>query len=193
MPLLTKLPFTGKVELLLARQNRTDGFEKQKRDSLSLLLSGPVGDCHTGLTRLSDSRTLLTYKRGTTIRNVRQMTIISQEEMADVAHAMDMPEMNASWLGANMVASGIPDFTMLPPSTRLQFPSGATLVVDMENAPCRQVAEVIAKIHPEKGMMFVKAATHKRGVTAWVECEGEIKIGDAITIFIPPQRIYNYA
>ena len=41
--------------------------------------------------------------------------------------------------------------------------------------------------------MFVKAATHKRGVTAWVECEGEIKIGDAITIFIPPQRIYNYA
>ena len=193
MPLLTKLPFTGKVELLLARQNRLDGFEKQKRDSLSLLLSGPVGDCHTGLTRLSDSRTLLTYKRGTTIRNVRQMTIISQEEMAEVARAMDMAEMNASWLGANMVASGIPDFTMLPPSTRLQFPSGATLVVDMENMPCRQVAEVIAKIHPEKGMMFVKAATHKRGVTAWVECEGEINIGDAITIFIPPQRIYNYA
>ena len=193
MPLLTKLPFTGKVELLLARQNRLDGFEKQKRDSLSLLLSGPVGDCHTGLTRLSDSRTLQTYKRDTTIRNVRQMTIISQEEMADVARAMDMPELNASWLGANMVASDIPDFTMLPPSTRLQFPSGATLVVDMENMPCRQVAEVIAKIHPEKGMMFVKAATHKRGVTAWVECEGEIKIGDAITIFIPPQRIYNYA
>ena len=192
MPLLTKLPFSGKVELLLARQNRTDGFEKQKRDALSLLLSGPVGDCHTGLTRLSDSRTLQTYKRDTTISNVRQMTIVSQEEMKDVAHAMDMPEMNASWLGANMVASGIPDFTMLPPSTRLQFPSGATLVVDMENMPCRQVAEVIAKIHPEKGMMFVKAATHKRGVTAWVECEGEIKIGDAITIFIPPQRIYNY-
>ncbi|MDE2444955.1 MAG: MOSC domain-containing protein [Alphaproteobacteria bacterium] len=193
MALLTKLSFQGKVEMLLRRQSRDQGFEKQHCDRLSLLLSGPEGDCHTGLTRLSDSRTLLTYKRNTVIRNVRQMTIISQEEMEDVARAMNLPEMNATWLGANLVTSGIPDLTLIPPSTRLQFPSGATLVVDMENLPCRQVADVIARDHPEQGLNFVKAATHKRGVTAWVECEGDVKMGDAITIFISPQRIYNFA
>ena len=58
MPLQTKLSFTGKVEQLLARESRDDGFDKQQRQSLSLKLSGPEGDCHTGLTRLSDSRTL---------------------------------------------------------------------------------------------------------------------------------------
>ncbi len=193
MPLQTRLSFTGKVELLLAHESRDDGFEKQKRESLSLKLSGPEGDCHTGLTRLSDSRTLLTYKRNTIIRNVRQLTIISVEEMAEVARAMNLPSIDASWLGANMVTSGIPDLTLLPPSTRLQFPSGATVVVDMENAPCRQVADVISKTHPEQGPQFVRAATNKRGVTVWVECEGDIKIDDEIKIFIPPQRTYQHA
>ena len=193
MPLQTRLSFTGKVELLLAHESRDDGFEKQKRESLSLKLSGPEGDCHTGLTRLSDSRTLLIYKRNTVIRNVRQLTIISVEEMAEVARAMNLPSIDASWLGANMVTSGIPDLTLLPPSTRLQFPSGATVVVDMENAPCRQVADVISKTHPEQGPQFVRAATNKRGVTVWVECEGDIKIDDEIKIFIPPQRTYQHA
>lgn len=191
MPLLTKLSFTGKVEQLLARESRDDGFDKHQHQNLSLKLSGPEGDCHTGLTRLSDSRTLLTYKRNTVIRNVRQLTIVSVEEMADVAKAMGLPSINASWLGANMVTSGIPDLTLLPPSTRLQFSSEATVVVDMENAPCRQVADEISKTHPEQGPGFVKAATNKRGVTVWVECEGDVKIGDEIKIFIPPQRIYK--
>jgi MOSC domain len=193
MPLQTKLSFTGKVEQLLSRASRDDGFDKQQRQNLSLKFSGPEGDCHTGLTRQSDSRTLLTYKRNTPIRNVRQLTMISVEEMADVAKAMGLDSINASWLGANVVTSGIPDFTMLPPSTRLQFSSGATVVVDMENMPCRQVNDEISKTHPEQGPKFVKAATHKRGLTVWVEREGDIKIGDTISLFIPPQRIYQYS
>jgi hypothetical protein len=193
MPLQTKLSFTGKVEQLLARESRDDGFDKQQRQNLSLKFSGPEGDCHTGLTRQSDSRTLLTYKRNTPIRNVRQLTMISVEEMADVAKAMGLDSINASWLGANVVTSGIPDLTMLPPSTRLQFSSGATMVVDMENMPCRQVNDEISKTHPEQGPKFVKAATHKRGLTVWVEREGDIKIGDTISLFIPPQRIYQYS
>jgi MOSC domain len=193
MPLQSKLSFTGKVEQLLARESRNDGFDKQQRQNLSLKFSGPEGDCHTGLTRQSDSRTMLTYKRNTPIRNVRQLTMISVEEMDDVAKAMGLDSINASWLGANVVTSGIPDLTMLPPSTRLQFSSGATVVVDMENMPCRQVNDEISKTHPEQGPKFVKAATHKRGLTVWVEREGDIKIGDTISLFIPPQRIYQYS
>jgi len=192
LSVVSKLKIVGRVEQLLARASRDEGFEKQMRQSLSLLLSGPEGDCHTGLTRLSDSRTLQTYKRNTVIRNVRQMTIVSVEELADIGRSMDLPQMNASWLGANMVTSGIPDLTLLPPSTRVQFASGATLVVDTENLPCRQVASVIEREHPEKGALFVKVATHKRGVTAWVEREGDVAVGDEIKIFIPPQRIYAH-
>ena len=116
MSVVTKLKILGHVEQLLSTVNRDDGFEKQSRASLKLLLSGPEGDCHAGLTRLSDVRTLQTYKRNTVIRNVRQMTLISVEEMAEVAAALELPEMNASWLGANLVTSGIPDLTLLPPS-----------------------------------------------------------------------------
>ncbi len=192
MSVVTKLKILGRVEQLLSTVNREDGFEKLARSNLKLLLSGPEGDCHTGFTRLSDVRTLQTYKRNTVIRNVRQMTLISVEEMAEVAAELELPEMNASWLGANLVTSGIPDLTLLPPSSRLQFPSGATLVIDTENLPCRQVADVISKTYPEKGSIFVKAATHKRGLTAWVECEGDVSVGDAIKVFIPPQRIYSH-
>jgi hypothetical protein len=42
-------------------------------------------------------------------------------------------------------------------------------------------------------MGFVKAAMHKRGVVGWVEAEGAISVGDAVTIWIPPQRIYAHA
>jgi MOSC domain-containing protein YiiM len=101
---------------------------------------------------------------------------------------MGLEAVEAEWLGGNLVTSGIPDLTLLPPSTRLQFSSGATLVVDMENAPCRQVADVIAGHKGEAGLSFVKHATHKRGITAWVEREGGIGLGDSISLILPPQR-----
>jgi len=49
---------------------------------------------------------------------------------------------------------------------------------------------VIRKHHPEQGLQFVKLAQHKRGLAAWVEREGEVAAGDAITLWLPPQRIY---
>jgi hypothetical protein len=193
MALLNKLKFSGKVESLLLRPLRDAGFEKSPTGTMQLAFSGPVGDCHRGDTRKSDSRTMALYKRGIDIRNVRQVTILSLEEMADVARALKIPKVEPSWFGANIVISGIPDLTLLPPSTRLQFPSNATLVVDMENMPCSQIAEVVGQHHPEVQHRVVKQAMHKRGVTAWVEREGEIAQGDAVTVFVPPQRIYAHA
>jgi hypothetical protein len=193
MALMTILPFNGRVETLLSRPSRDKGFEKAETNRMSLLFSGPAGDCHTGDTRKSDSRTLQLYKRDTDIRNVRQITILAQEELDDIALQLSIPAIDPAWFGANMVVTGIPDFTLLPPSTRLQFPSGATLVVDMENAPCSQIAKVVERHHPGTQMNVVPAATHKRGVTAWVEREGEVVAGDAIKIVIPPNRIYPHA
>ncbi|MBG1233717.1 MOSC domain-containing protein [Aestuariivirga litoralis] len=192
MVLVHKVGFEGKVEKLFSKTSRENGFEKPERDSLNLLLSGPEGDCHAGDTREADSRTLLLYKRGTKIRNVRQITIVAPDELAEVAERLGIPEVDPIWLGANMLISGIPDLTLLPPSTRIQFPSGATLVVDMENAPCSQVTKVIVQHHGEAGWGFVKAATNKRGVTAWVEREGDVKVGDAARLFLPPTRLYAH-
>ncbi|MFO0991095.1 MAG: MOSC domain-containing protein [Hyphomicrobiales bacterium] len=192
MPLFRKAPFQGKVDRLLVGADRAIGLEKSEIAALTLTFAGIDGDCHAGLTRKSDSRTLMLYRRDTDIRNVRQLSLLSVEELAEVAVAMGIPAVKPEWVGANLVTSGIPDLTLLPPSTRLQFPSGATLVVDLENAPCRFVADVIAKHHAEAAERWIKAATHKRGVTAWVEREGEVRRGDAITLFLPPQRLYAH-
>ena len=192
MPLLTKLKFTGTIQGLYLRPSREGGFEKSPAGEMQLTLAGPVGDCHTGETRKSDSRTKALYERGLDIRNVRQLTLLSSEELQVLAGELGIASVDPSWLGANVVFSGIRDLTFLPPSTRLQFPSGATIVVDMENYPCSQIAEVVGRYHPEVQNKVVKMAMHKRGLTAWIEREGTIRVGDAVAIFIPPQRVYPH-
>ena len=135
--LLTSLSFKGTVELLLASPDRDTGLEKQDVPEARFLFTGMEGDCHGGITRKSDSRMLKQYKRNTEVRNSRQVSILSVEELAEVAERMGIPAVKPEWVGANMVVRGIPDLTLLPPSTRLQFPSGAMIVVDAENHPCR--------------------------------------------------------
>jgi len=191
--LMTKLSFEGRVETLLANPDRDTGLEKQTVAEAQFHFTGMVGDCHGGLTRKSDSRMLKQYKRGTEVRNSRQVSILSTEELTEVAERMGIPAVQPEWVGANMVIRGIPDLTLLPPSTRLKFPSGAMIVVDAENHPCRYPADIIAKHHPEARKGFVAAAMHKRGVVGWVEAEGVIRSGDRITIWVPPQRIYAHA
>jgi hypothetical protein len=192
MALLTRLSFQGLVSQLLLRPSRQGGFEKTATGQIDLTLDGPKGDCHTGATRLSDSRTTALYKRNIEIRNVRQLTLLALEELTLIAKDLGIAEVRPEWLGANIVTSGIPDLSLLPPSTRLQFPSGATIVVDMENLPCSQIAETVGQHHPEAQRLLVKKAMNRRGVTCWVEREGAIKVDDSVTLFIPPQRLYAH-
>lgn len=191
--LLSKLSFQGRIERLYLSPDRSLGLEKMQADELRLHLAGIAGDCHGGHTRKSDSRMLKQYKRGTDVRNSRQVSILSVSELADIAAAMAIPEVKPEWVGANIVLSGVPDLTLLPPSSRLQFPSGATIVIDLENLPCRYPAEIIARHHPEARIGFVAAARHKRGLVGWVECEGPIRRGDPVSIWCPPQRHYAHA
>ena len=190
--LLSKAPFVGRTKKLLLSADRETSLEKTEVGQVELLFSGIKGDFHGGLTRKSDVRTIKQYPRDTDIRNVRQLTIVSDEELAEIASLMGIPEMKAEWLGANLVTSGIPDLTMLTPSTRMQFPSGATIVVDMENFPCRQVADVVAEYYPEPKAGLVASAINKRGLTAWVEREGVIAAGDDIILWVPQQRLYAH-
>jgi hypothetical protein len=90
------------------------------------------------------------------------------------------------------VISGIPDFSHLPPSSRLQVDGGATLVLDMENRPCTLPAKGIEALHPGYGAKFKPAAKDRRGVTAWVEREGVLRLGAKVRLHVPDQRAWDY-
>ncbi len=85
---------------------------------------------------------------------------------------------------------GLPELTQLPPASRLIFEAGAALTVDMENGPCNFTGREIEREHPGYGAGFRAAARHRRGVTAWVEREGEIGLGELARLHVPPQRPY---
>ena len=190
MTILHPTSIRGRVEALLVNPDRASGLEKSEVPQVRAGFAGFEGDCHSGLTRPADVRVRRQYAKDTPIRNTRQVTIVSREELDEIAAAMGIPSLKPDWLGANLVISGIPKLTRLPGSTRLIFSSGAALVVDTENAPCRFPAEVIDRHHPGTGPTFVPCAEHRRGLAGWVEREGTVRVGDTVAVHLPPQ--WNY-
>lgn len=154
--------------------------------------SGFENDHHGGLTRNSCIRVRSQHPVGTEIRNVRQLSILSIEEMNEIAADIGLDALNPIHLGASLVLEGFPDFTHLPPNSRLQAENGATLVIDMQNGPCNFPAQEIEKDHKGHGKGFKAAAKGKRGVCSWVEREGQLNIGDILRLHIPGQRVWAH-
>jgi MOSC domain-containing protein YiiM len=190
MSILSPTKIVGRVVSTLVNPEREKTLESVPRDYVEATFAGLQGDSHAGLTRESCVRVKHQYVAGTEIRNTRQVSILSAEDLAEVASRMGLEEVNPGWVGANLLISGIPSLTLLPPSARLIFSSGASLVVDMENGPCVFPARVIDQYHPDKGKTFPKATLNRRGVTAWVEREGRISPNDEVALHLPPQRTY---
>jgi MOSC domain-containing protein YiiM len=181
----------ARTEAILINSTPDEDLSSSRIPSVKMSYEGLEGESHSGLVRLSCVRVRHQYKEGTEIRNTRQISIVSVEELAAIADSIGIPELEPEWVGANLLVSGIPDFTKIPPSTRLIFASGASLVIDLENSPCKYPGEIIDRHHPGTGSLFAKAAYGRRGVTAWVEREGHINAGDSIKLHIPPQQIYE--
>lgn len=193
MPILKPTEISGIVEAVLVNRNPDDGIATRRTASSKITYEGIEGDWHSGLTREACVRTRRQYAEGTPIRNTRQISIVSVEDLAEISRKMGVSHLEPEWLGANILVAGIPDFTLLPPSSRLIFSGGASLVVDMENEPCKFPGDVIEETHSGFGKLFAYNARGLRGVTAWVEKEGAISEGDTIALHIPPQRIYEPA
>ncbi|MBV6634069.1 MAG: MOSC domain-containing protein [Alphaproteobacteria bacterium] len=198
MPILNPTEIYGEVVTILVNSDREADLTSSEQQAVEVTYAGFAGEDHGGLTRPSCSRVKAQYERGTEIRNTRQVTIISTEELAEIGEAMGIGEpVKPEWIGANLVLTGIPLLTQLPPSSRLIFegPAGeeVSLVVDMENGPCRFPGEVIDQTHPGLGKLFPKAALGRRGVTAWVEHPGQLAVGAKCRLHIPPQRLYTPA
>ncbi len=192
MPALLKTDHVGKIVWLGRVVDRDAALPSAALSEIWAGFDGPAGEAHGGLTRPSCSRVSDQYKRGTVIRNVRQFSILSQEDLDAIAVQMGLMDLDPALVGATMVVAGIPDFSHLPPSSRLQATGGATLVVDMENRPCTLPARPIEVIHPGFGKRFKPAAAGRRGVTAWVEAEGMLRVGAKIRLHIPDQPAWAH-
>ena len=60
----------------------------------------------------------------------------------------------------------------------------------MQNRPCQFPAMTIEAARPGHGKLFKRVAEGLRGVTAWVECEGVLRLGDKMRLHVPDQRAW---
>ena len=189
----------GKVANVLAAKG--DDFVSEPVDELVLSYQGVEGDFHAGLTRASGAREPW-YQRGTEMRNERQISILSVEELNEIAPAMGLDELKSEWIGANLVLEGVPNLSYLPPRSLLFFDGGVTLRIDGYNAPCRLAGGSIAThvgavgdgedaTKTDMALSFKDAGHMKRGLVAWVEREGVIKPGEDFTVRVWEQWLYE--
>ena len=174
---------TGRVEAVLI-QPPGEGAASELVEQVEVQWDGFVGDKHFGATKKAGS-SQKPYPKGTQVRNTRQVSVVSVEELALIAQALGVPEVKPEWVGANMLVSGIGDVTKLPPGSRLHFESGVGLVVEGENMPCTTAGAVVQENYPEMESItsdFPKQALGKRGLVAWVERPGTIRQGEAVTL-----------
>jgi hypothetical protein len=172
-----------------------DDFVTQPVAALDLSFEGIAGDFHAGHTRRSGGREPW-YERGTEMRNERQLSIVAADELAIVAGRMGIAEIRPEWIGANLVIDGVPRLSMLPSGTLLFFENGVTVKVDAQNGPCKiagkSVAEHAGMADVMAGaLLFPKVAKRLRGLVAWVEKPGRVKAGEAVSVRVPEQWIYQ--
>ena len=170
-------------------------FQSRDVDELTLTFEGVEGDFHAGHTRRSGSREPW-YPRGTEMRNERQVSIVAPDELAVIARRMEIREVRPEWIGANLLISGVPQLSMLPPGTLLYFSGGVTIKVDAQNGPCRIAGRAVAENarmpdHEAGSLLFPKVAKRLRGLVGWVEKPGIIKSGEQVSVRIPEQWIYG--
>ena len=181
------------VKLLVAgAEHNADplGFVSAPCPRLTLSFEGIDGSRHMGWTRGADAR-VPWYKRGTPMRNTRHVSLVSVEDLAEIAAAMGLAEVKPEWLGANCVVEGLPNFSFLPMGTRLFFPGKAVLAAEGYNKPCTGPGRVIAgAVGTGSPLDFPKAAKYRRGITASVERPGEIVEGDEIEVAVPEQWVW---
>ena len=190
MPALIPTDIIGRITWLGYVPDRDAALSSIPVEEIHASFAGLEGEAHGGLTRPSCSRVTSQHPRGTEIRNVRQLAVLSQEELDAIAGELDLERLDPALTGASLVIEGIPDFTHVPPSSRLQAAPGTTLVVDMENQPCQLPAREIEMHLPGHGRGFKAAAADRRGITAWVEREGMLRVGEEIRLHVPAQRAW---
>ncbi len=184
-----KHAWIGEITAVL-RAEKKGTLESIAYHTLEFADGGIVDDKHFGFTTKSTVRELSLYPRGTIIRNNRQWSAVSEEELNGISAKMGIDNIHSGWIGANLLVKGIPNFTQLPPLSMLTIrPDAADKVVLMvygDNKPCKFAHEkIVEKLGIEPSQSFVKAALGQRGLVGWIEKGGKISVGDTIAVTLP--------
>ena len=188
MPILKPTSHTARIIYLGRTLANTTLLWSEPAETLTATFAGIEGEVHAGITVPSCSRMTAQYPEGTAIANTRQLSVLSAEELQQIATKMGLPTLSPSLLGVTMLLDGIPDFSHIPHGSRLQAASGATIVVNLNNRPCTGPLQAIEAAHPGYGAKFKPAANGLRGIVGWVEREGPLHLGDTVRLHIPDQR-----
>ncbi|WP_138465445.1 sulfurase [Poseidonocella sp. HB161398] len=194
MPALKPTGFAARIAWIGRVGDRDGSLASSPAERLALGFDGLEGESHGGALRPACSRVSAQHRRGTPIRNVRQLSVVSEEELAETAAVLGLERLEPAWIGATLCLAGLPHLSLLPPSSRLQGPDGATLVIDMQNRPCHLPDPVIraATGRDRLAASFRKAAANRRGVTAWVEREGVLELGQELRLHVPDQPAWPH-
>ncbi len=184
------------VDSLFVREDTSEHTTPVQEFSLDL--EGIVHDSlrskkYRGFTRVSDRRAPW-LPTNVEIRNTRQLSLLSIDDLASLAADLEVPSIQPQWLNANILVSGIAHFSSLPRGTRLRLADGASLIVEDRTAPCRGSGGAVKKFYPERERFefeFVAAAAALRGLLCTVELGGTIGIGQRIEVLVPHQWIYD--
>ena len=180
---------TLRGRIISVHAGSNDDLSKDEHNAIEAELDGIVGDAHRSWSRKAwegDKQ-----PAGTVRRNERQWSAVSVEELDAISEAMDLAApLTAESVGANLCISGINQLSRLPKGTVLKFPSGAELVVEEYNPPCRDMGEQLMAKHTTRSgrsltpTAFSKAAKLTRGIVGVVDVPGTISAGDELTVEI---------
>ncbi|MCU0886032.1 MAG: MOSC domain-containing protein [Beijerinckiaceae bacterium] len=174
----------------------SDSFVTAPLPELALDATGIPGDRHAGSTRAAGPREPWLPK-GLSLRNDRQLSALSQEELALIAAGLKLPALDPGLIGANLVTQGIADLSRLPPGSHLaiggnwsgqgRFDGHTLLRVEAYNRPCRGPGRKLAAAHgrPDLEFAFVTVARSLRGLVLSVAHPGVIRPGDAVVVIAP--------
>jgi MOSC domain-containing protein YiiM len=112
--------------------------------------------------------------------------MLSVEELAAIANALHVSKVFPKDLGGNILVSGIPSLTTLPPNTVYSLGS-ALLLSAGENLPCRLGGEATAERYgdPSLATAFSQSALGLRGQVGSVLEPGVVMIRDSIRVYPP--------
>jgi len=141
---------------------------------------GVEGDAHAGVTVKHRSR----VGRDPTQPNLRQVHLI-HSELFDELRARGF-EVTPGLMGENITTRGI-ELLSLPRGTRLRLGAEALVEITGLRNPCTQLDDLrpglmaaVIERDPARGLV------RKAGVMGVVVASGGVKIGDAISVALPP-------
>ena len=167
--------------MIAVSRSATHTVTKPNHSSIRLVAGlGIAGDAHQGVTVKHRSR----VARDPTQPNFRQVHLIHAELLDELAASGFA--IAAGQMGENLTTRGV-DLLALPTGTRLRLGADAVVEVTGLRNPCVQLDGL------QPGLMAATLArdaagglVRKAGVMGIVIAGGEVRVGDAIEIELPP-------